>query len=375
MKSSRKFSSLLLVVAASLLVTVVLFKNRFSEATTASFQTTLSKEQLNASRPGGDRPGGRSGKSGKPVLNDDQIRALIGDVYSEALQRYQTEVTKAFTQFETEADKAFDAFEKSSRYDFKLAVETHITRINIGRLVGLMATDIVRQDDAKRDQAWIELHLVSPLASSTLLFYAQMEQALARFDLAVELAQQRFEARITKSLFATWEKTDYDPRLGEIVGTAIGGTMGQSSLALAVAVPAVMIPLDAFALLPNQRQQMTRSIAGKTRKIYARYAQKHLSKQATRLALASGAALADGPLPIGDILAIAFAGWTAYDIYRLSGQFQEELIRGYDEGLIELRDNFNQEWLPQVKNRINERVQAAEQAKAAFIDEIMKSES
>ena len=48
-------------------------------------------------------------------------------------------------------------------------------------------------------------------------------------------------------------------------------------------------------------------------------------KQAARVAASGALVVADGPLPIGDILAAAGLIWTSYDIYKLGNQFGESV--------------------------------------------------
>jgi hypothetical protein len=64
-----------------------------------------------------------------------------------------------------------------------------------------------------------------------------------------------------------------------------------------------------------------RSTIASARNLALRYGGKAIAKGAT----AAAAPAADGPLPIGDAIAVFFAAWTAYDIYDLTGVLPREI--------------------------------------------------
>lgn len=80
----------------------------------------------------------------------------------------------------------------------------------------------------------------------------------------------------------------------------------------------VAVVFDAVAVCKTK-------IAGMTWKKIAAIAARVFGKKVAKVAASAAVAAADGPLPIGDIIAIAGLIWTGYDIYAGQKQFEREL--------------------------------------------------
>ncbi|MBM4310279.1 MAG: hypothetical protein FJ119_04960 [Deltaproteobacteria bacterium] len=68
-------------------------------------------------------------------------------------------------------------------------------------------------------------------------------------------------------------------------------------------------------------------------------------KQVARLAASAAVAAADGPLPIGDILAVIGIAWTGYDIHASRKKFETELIISIGNTVSEMRSGMHQQAL------------------------------
>ncbi len=62
-------------------------------------------------------------------------------------------------------------------------------------------------------------------------------------------------------------------------------------------------------------------------------------RQVIKIAASAAIAIADGPLPIGDILAIIGFGWTVYDIYQSKKEFEAELRTSISNLLMQANSN------------------------------------
>jgi hypothetical protein len=61
----------------------------------------------------------------------------------------------------------------------------------------------------------------------------------------------------------------------------------------------------------------------------ARFLAARLAPQIAKVVAGAGTAAADGPLPIGDILAVGFLAWTAYDVITLPGKVHAEVNENF----------------------------------------------
>lgn len=99
---------------------------------------------------------------------------------------------------------------------------------------------------------------------------------------------------------------------------------------------AVSVAIDAVAL---RRTQLPAVFWKKITAIAARLFRKQVAKVAGSAAVAA----VDGPLPVGDIIALGGMIWTGYDIYALQKEFEKEITTSLDNLLADASNNVHKQ--------------------------------
>lgn len=103
----------------------------------------------------------------------------------------------------------------------------------------------------------------------------------------------------------------------EEIGIAFDAAL--RNLGLNAAAVGVAVAFDAAAIANSQLvARILRAISSLTARLFA--------KQVAKVAASIGAAVADGPLPVGDIVGAVGLIWTAIEIWRLQDNFQAEVF-------------------------------------------------
>lgn len=118
--------------------------------------------------------------------------------------------------------------------------------------------------------------------------------------------------------------------------------LGFNAIAISIGVG-----FDVVAILHSQAWRMMWSkLSGLAGRLFA--------TQVTTVAASGGVALIDGPLPIGDILAVAGLLWTAWDIHASQQQFQQQLTVALDNKLIDARQEIHTRLLEHARKIVEE---------------------
>jgi hypothetical protein len=170
-----------------------------------------------------------------------------------------------------------------------------------------------------------------------------IDTALARFDrslaestvmLASELAQIRGSTG-SQPLDVTVE-----------VGTAGDLDKALRNLGFSAASIGVGGALDAWALLQSRLLNgMLTKATGMATSMFAR--------PATAAAAEMTAAAADGPLPIGDVIAIVGGLWTAYDIYATRAEFERELRTSLANALPDMKRSVHDQLIARIRGTLD----------------------
>lgn len=153
---------------------------------------------------------------------------------------------------------------------------------------------------------------------NNLLFTLERECAAATEELAYHLAMYPGETATGPpgSLPAPRLKTDYKASLRQLgFGSAgLGVSVGFDVLSIKASTLARTIPVKLHTLLITL-----------------------FGKHSAILSTGAAAAVADGPLPIGDMIALGGVAWTVYDLHASSGRYRRVLRRNLMEGMQEAR--------------------------------------
>lgn len=227
----------------------------------------------------------------------------------------------AFSQCKTEIDailaQQFPELERQG----DLAAKDVAAYSACCKLVAYLAWDKVKGTSTAME--FVNTQLETRINPVIIQMASDLDSALRRLDLALsqnsvslasELAQMNPQAKDLKLPVVMGIKSAQD------IDKALTG-LGINGVALSLCVP-----LDCWALLNTKvLETLVSKIAAAAAKVFV----KPIGQIAAEILIA----LADGPLPIGDIIALAGGLWTAYDIYSTQKEFERDM-KGAVAGLV-----------------------------------------
>lgn len=270
------------------------------------------------------------------------------------LEDYRKEAAKLHSTYVKETEALYEEFlkeVKTSGAEEFLKAENNVEHViqtfsgfkAVSRLVGLMAYDMVTSKNSA--QAYISMHMgpavIDPCAAgeravqeklNTFLHKLQEKNNAFHADLALKLAQLSRE--MEPGVFNA--SSDLRKSYSSISDLA----QGKASLAVGVA-------FDVFAY-----KSILRGLKAILQKILA------------KLAASAAAAAADGPIPVGDIVAVAGFAWSIYDIYHVQMVLPGQLRTMLTTLIAECREKCRRE--------ASEKAAAAMKAAAAAAGKAMK---
>lgn len=240
-----------------------------------------------------------------PIDYSKDVKKRVEQAITEdqaALRQFQTSLSAALTKYGSESDKAAaTAAEYASTYD------------SIVRTIGYLAYDQLKGTDTAGAylNALIEPLLKPPVDllvrdvnAATLVLENDLQKISVR--LAVDLAALGpGPAAVPKTFTSSQQvKQDFDKTL--------------RNLGIDAAAIGVSAALDVYAIVSTRLiPRLVTTITAIAAKLFA--------KQVGKAVVVIMGPLADGPLPIGDVIALVFAAWTAYDIYQIQPKFHENV--------------------------------------------------
>jgi len=247
-----------------------------------------------------------------------EVKRLV-DVASlrdnEAFRRFETSLATVIASYEPRFSKAADAASgKASEYEsiakiiyylaWDQATDEHRTDEYLTQTIGPIIDPVV--SDFGRDVGQAMDNLENELRKNTV----QLAIDLAALGPGNPPPPQQFEAPmdITRA---------FDQALGNLGLNATG--------------VGVSVAFDAFAVA-NSR------VAASLLNGVASLASRMFAKQVAKVAASAVLVVADGPLPIGDILALAGLVWTGYDIVQMQNKFRDEIQKSAAIQFRQVRD-------------------------------------
>jgi hypothetical protein len=225
------------------------------------------------------------------------------------------------------------------------------------RLIALLASDKVRgRSDAnnlvrRRINDWLDPDIDN--------CHRQIQDAIDTFDreLAASTLTLATELAGIGATAATSPTLGHQPGLGRLSLNEALVFLGFESVTLPPA-----IAIDVYDLIHNRLMRWLINNTTNTAKwIFAR---------PIAAATAEAACVViDGPLPIGDVIGLAGALWTARDVYRLRPRFKQKLVTAIREGLSQSRIQIKKDAL----NALQDRVVSHAAIQARIHDETVRS--
>ena len=208
-------------------------------------------------------------------------------------------------------------------------------------IIGRLAKDKVFGGTSAAD--YVDAELGDRLRPALRACSRELDTALARFDRSlaestVTLASELAEYRETAA--ETPVTTTVDVRYSDDLDMALRN-LGFDASAIGASVT-----LDIWGLLNSRLMSgLLTKATGMAATMFARPA----AAAAAELTVAA----ADGPLPIGDAIALVGGAWTAYDIYASRAAFERELKTTLVNALPEMKRNVHDQVMTRIRSTLD----------------------
>ncbi len=248
-----------------------------------------------------------------------------------AIQSFELEIGRILKAHETKLTKAAnEAAQEGADYKSCIAI------------IYYLAWDKARKTSKTEDYLDSEINpiiepVVAAMASDVDTAVETLEADLRRSTmlLATDLAAlgPPEKQRSIQVDIEVLGETDFKQSLGNLGFNAVG--IG------------VALPFDAVAIAQSQIGKL---IWEKIKSI----ALKMFGKEVATVAGSAAAAAADGPLPIGDILAVAGLIWTGYDVYASQKEFEKDLRTSLSNQLLEANTTIHKQAVDHANSMLKE---------------------
>ncbi|MCX6599949.1 MAG: hypothetical protein NT025_00075 [bacterium] len=240
------------------------------------------------------------------------------------VQQAATEDQTALQQFQHSLSMALVTYESESAKAAETAAVYASTFTSIRRIIGYMAYDQIKSTETAG--AYLNALISPPLKIPVDGVVLEVNAATA----ALEYDLQKISVQLAVDLAALGPGPAPLPKTftsSQAVKQDFERTL--KNLGINATAVGVSLAMDVYAILDAKIiQRLVNAVVS----IAATLFEKQLSKA---IVVMMGP-LADGPLPIGDAIAILFAAWTAYDIYHLQPAFHENVKTASENQLREI---------------------------------------
>ena len=185
----------------------------------------------------------------------------------------------------------------------------------------------------------------------------ELETALDRYELALR------ESTVTLATdLAQANPSTASQPIGIQVDPRTSGDLDQSlrGLGISGSVLAISGGFDAVAIMNTS---IVRGLIGKI----AQLAVSIFAKPAATAAGSAVVAAADGPLPIGDVLAVLGGLWTGYEVYATRQQFEQEIKASLTNALPEMKRSIHHQIMERVRSLQSDYQRAQEQIRNQLV--------
>jgi len=224
---------------------------------------------------------------------------------------------------------------------------------NCVKLVAMLASDQVRGRADARD--WVQKRIEGRIDPQITTCQQEIQTALDRLDR--ELTASTLTTATELAAISGSGSVSAAPDYAEgLAGLSLDAALRQLGFKGAFVTPGIV--LDIYALMHSRiGSWLVTKVVEMVKWIFAR----PLAAAITE----AGLVVADGPLPIGDAIALVGAVWTAYDIYALRNHFEQEVGSAVRESLPEARRAMEQ----QIWAALRERVASHAELQARMYDD------
>lgn len=318
-----------------------------------------------------------------PEIDLKQAEAL----FDRSVERFREELDAAQHSYEKRVDKALQQARSKLLAQLQTRVDKKITRVSLLRQTVRMATDMLSSGPSRAEE-WMKQNFENPLRPILEQLSARISKAQHQLTLDRNAALSAFETSFQTDIPLQLEASAQASQLvgGQVLGGLSQGAEGATAgLGLTAATTIVFMKSDMADLkkAPTALKKLNSKIAMRLSDILnARQLQKILGKRLTPIAsrfakkiAASGVlVVADGPLPIGDLLAVAATGissaWTIYEVWNLGAGARADIMEGAEKNFAKVEAQIRAEVLEPARREHRKLRSSVEPLRASLIKEL-----
>jgi len=211
---------------------------------------------------------------------------------------------------------------------------------NCVKIIAMMASDTVRGRSDARE--WVQARIERQIDPQISDVHREIHVILDRFDRELNASTLTMATEVA-AIGGTAAGTSVSEHAAGLDGLSLEAALGRLGFEGGLLAPAVAV--DIYGLLQTRVVRwLVVEVVDLAKWIFAR----PIAAAVTE----AGLVAADGPLPIGDAIAVVGAAWTAYDIYALRNHFEKKLTDAIREAVPEVRRTIEQ----QIWTRLREQV-------------------
>lgn len=320
-----------------------------------------------------------------PRIDPQQAEQLV----DAAVERFRYDIDVAQLAFENQINAAFEQAHSTLLSQLQTHVDEKVDRVALLRQTVRMAADIV-SSDSRRAEMWMKQNFEDPLRPIIERLTQQISMARHQWVLDREAALSLLETNLLTDIPLQLEESAQASHLvgGEILGgVSQEGRLAATSLGLAAVTTGVFARSDVADLKKapiTLKKLSAKSVAKLSGTLNSRRFQKILGKRlmpiargfAKKIAASGFLVVADGPLPIGDIVAIVVTGvssvWTIYEVWNLGSGARDEIMEDAAANFASLETQIRVEVIEPVRSDHQALLKSVEPLRATLLTELSK---
>lgn len=325
------------------------------------------------------------GIDSSPRIDQQDAKQLVDAV----LARFLEDIDVARRAFENQINAAFEEARSELLSQLQTHVDEKIDRVALLRQTARMAADIVSTGPS-RAESWMKQNFEDPLRPIIERLSQQISMAQHQWQLdraaALSLLEKSFLTEIPLQLEESSQATLFVG--GEVLhGVSQGDKRAVANLGLMAVTTGVFAKSDIADLkkAPATLKQMRgKSVAKLSSALSSRRFQEILGKRLTpiargfakKLATSGVLVVADGPVPVGDIIAVVVTGlssvWTIYEVWDLGAGSRAEIMEDTEVNFASLEAQIRVEVINPVRCDHQTLLNSVDPLRATFLAELSK---
>lgn len=320
-----------------------------------------------------------------PRIDQHQAEQLV----DASLKRFCENIDVAQRTFENRINAAFEQARSELLSQLQIHVDEKIDRVALLRQTARMAADIL-SSDSNRAEGWMKQNFEDPLRPIIERLTQQLSMVRHQWELDRAAALSLLETSFLTEIPLQLEQSAQASHLigGEILGgVSQGGQQAAASLGITTIATGVFARSDMKdlkktpAILKKMSSKTGEQLSGT---LNSRRFQAIIGKRlmpiargfAKKLAASGVMVVADGPFPVGDIIAVVATGvssvWTVYEVWDLGAGARAEIMEVAAANFESLESEIRVEVLEPVRCDHQNLLESVEPLRATLMAELSK---